>query len=107
MARLATLKSTLATVPRRVSVPPKTADSRYLTPEHLAWRAEVIARAGGRCEATVNGRRCTKAQPTHRMFADHKHELADGGARLDPANGECLCGSHHSAKTARARAARR
>jgi hypothetical protein len=41
------------------------------------------------------------------MFADHVVEVKDGGALYDVANGKCLCGSHHSAKTAQARAARR
>jgi hypothetical protein len=80
--------------------PEKTADPWYWTPEHRAWREFVIARAGGVCERPGCGRR----EP--RMFADHVVELKDGGAALDPANGECLCGSHHSLKTAAARAAR-
>ena len=93
---------------RSLAAPPKVADKFYQTPGYLAWRDLVIARAGGRCEAVDDrGRRCPKARPRHRVFADHKHEIRDGGARFDPANGECLCGSHHSAKTARARAARR
>lgn len=66
----------------------------------------MIARAGGRCEFVVDGARCRKARPADRMFANHKHELRDGGAALDLANGECLCGTHHALVTARARAAR-
>lgn len=85
---------------------PKTAASIYHTPEYRAWREIVITRAGRQCEALVNGRRCRKAEPAHRMFADHKVEVKDGGDLHDPANGECLCGAHHSAKTAKARAAR-
>jgi len=92
---------------RTVAVMPKTADPLYQSAAYLIWREEVIDRAGGQCEAVDNGTRCRKARPRHRMFADHKHEVRDGGALFDPANGECLCGSHHSAKTARARAARR
>jgi hypothetical protein len=41
------------------------------------------------------------------MFADHIVELNDGGAPFDVANGQCLCGAHHTAKTADARGARR
>lgn len=37
------------------------------------------------------------------MFADHVVEVKDGGAKLDPANGQCLCGSCHTRKTAAAR----
>ena len=81
-------------------LPPKTADPHYLTPEHRAWRAAVIARAGGVCEWPGCGRR----EP--RMFADHIRERKDGGAELDLSNGQCLCGKHHSLKTARARAER-
>jgi len=108
MGRLGYMPPRIPTIDtRRVKGPPKQAAAVYDTPEYRAWRTAVIARAGGRCEAIQNGRRCTKAAPGHRMFADHKREISDGGAKFDPQNGECLCGSHHSAKTARARAARR
>ncbi len=40
------------------------------------------------------------------MFADHKLERRDHGAPLDPANGMCLCGSHHTRKTQAERARR-
>ena len=92
---------------RSVPVMPKKAQSIYQTPEFKAWRAAVIDRAGGRCEFVDNGIRCHKQAPQHRMFADHKQELKDGGAPFDIENGQCLCGAHHSAKTARARADRR
>lgn len=92
---------------RSAPVAPKEASSVYHTPEYRRWRESVIARAGRRCEAVEDGQRCTKAEPRNRMFADHKIEVKDGGALHDPDNGECLCGAHHSAKTARARAARR
>jgi 5-methylcytosine-specific restriction protein A len=92
---------------RRVRAPAKVARQIYSSPEFRVWREAVIARAGRRCEANTDGQRCTKAEPRHRMFADHKDEVRDGGALYDVANGQCLCGSHHSAKTAKARAARR
>jgi 5-methylcytosine-specific restriction protein A len=105
MTRLGLLKPRLATLdPRRAKPPPKVADPHYLTPEHRAWRAEVIARAGGRCQWPGG---CSKAAPRHRMFADHIVERKDGGAALDPANGQCLCGQHHSLKTAYESAKRR
>ncbi len=92
---------------RAVKPEPKAVDPFYLSPQYRAWREQVIAHAGGRCEATKpDGSRCAKAAPQHRMFADHITEVTDGGARFDPANGRCLCGSHHTLKTARARAAR-
>ncbi|MBS4018757.1 MAG: HNH endonuclease [Dechloromonas sp.] len=40
------------------------------------------------------------------MIADHKIELEDGGAALDPDNGETLCVPCSNVKTARARRAR-
>lgn len=85
---------------RAARVPDKTADPHYLTAEHRAWRELVIARAGGICQHPRCGRR------ERRMFADHIVELRDGGAPLDPANGQCLCGSHHTLATAARRAAR-
>ncbi|RWF66858.1 HNH endonuclease signature motif containing protein [Mesorhizobium sp.] len=91
---------------RTVKVAPKRADAELLTTKHRAWRKAVLARAGYRCEWVEAGKRCTKASPQHRMFADHIVERRDGGNPLDPANGNCLCGSHHTTKTAAARAAR-
>lgn len=82
---------------------PKRADPELLTAEHKAWRKAVLERAGYRCQAIENGQRCTKAAPDHRLFADHIVERKDGGAKLDPANGRCLCGSHHTQKTLAAR----
>ncbi len=81
----------------------KEADPELLTPEHRAWRAEVLRRAGYRCERIEDGVRC---QSTGRLFANHKVERQDGGAKLDPANGECLCGRHHTLFTNQQRAKR-
>jgi len=83
--------------------PPKVKAEVYTTPQFRAWRAAVVARAGHRCEAMVLGHRCTKAQPDHRMYADHIIEISDGGSVLDINNGRCLCGSHHQIKTVQAR----
>jgi 5-methylcytosine-specific restriction enzyme A len=99
--RLSNLPSRIGTIDQRSAKPPdKTVDAIYVSPEYRAWRDEVITRAGGRCEWAGCGR------AERRMFADHKRELKDAGAVLDPANGQCLCGSHHTMKTAAARAAR-
>jgi hypothetical protein len=100
------LKPALRTLDTRTAKPsPKRADPELLTPEHRAWRAEVLRRAGYRCEWIENGRRCLVCAPS-RLFADHIDERKDGGARLDPANGQCLCGRHHTLKTTRVRADR-
>lgn len=98
------IKSTIRT--GVVARSPKRADPIYYSPEHRVWRNAVIERAGFRCEATDNGRRCAKAAPGHRLFADHIIELSDGGSQFDIANGQCLCGSHHTIKTMQARAQR-
>jgi hypothetical protein len=91
---------------RAVKPEPKTVDRFYETPAYKAWRTSVIARAGARCEWSEDGERCAKAAPQHRLFADHVREVRDGGAPLDLDNGQCLCGSHHTRKTAAARATR-
>ena len=99
--RVKMLKPRIALLePRVAMLKTKRAAPIYSTPEHRAWRAEVIARAGGRCQWPGCGR------AEQRMFADHVVELQDGGHALDVANGQCLCGSHHSHKTALERARR-
>lgn len=90
----------------RIAIPEKRADPELLTPEHRAWRSEVLRRAGYRCQAKAGGGRCFRTMPTYRLFADHIVERRDGGAALDPANGQCLCGEHHTRKTMKARVAR-
>ncbi|ODM71690.1 HNH endonuclease [Bradyrhizobium elkanii] len=85
---------------------PKTVDPHYLTEEHRAWREQVLRKANYRCEWVENGQRCTKAAPRHRMFANHVKERRDGGAPFDPANGNCLCGAHHTRWTMQQRARR-
>jgi len=69
----------------------------YHSPEYRRWRDAVKARAGYRCEAVENGRRC---EGRGRLYADHIHEVADGGDRYDPHNGQCLCHAHHEKKSA-------
>jgi 5-methylcytosine-specific restriction enzyme A len=94
--------------PRRVLPPPKQADPYYTSTAHQLWRDAVIAKASGRCEFvdTETGKRCAKAVPRYRMFADHIKERRDGGDPLLQANGQCLCGAHYTAKTAQERARR-
>lgn len=105
---VAMAKPRLATAStRRVATPPKVAADVYQSPEYRQWREAVIARAGRRCEVVTDGKRCWKREPHNRMFADHKVEIRDGGARFDVNNGQCLCGAHHTAKTAQERAKRR
>jgi 5-methylcytosine-specific restriction protein A len=84
----------------RVTLPPKEVDPFYRKPEYESWRAEVIQRAGGACQHPGCGRRGV------RLFADHIHEVRDGGAPFDPMNGQALCSRHHTLKTAHERAKR-
>jgi 5-methylcytosine-specific restriction protein A len=88
-------------------LPPRQIDPVYNTPEFQAWRAQVVARAGGQCEAVdQHGHRCSKARPEYRVYADHIVEIRDGGHPFDLNNGRCLCASHHELKTIAARARR-
>jgi len=103
--RLMPLMRTVDT--RTTPLPPKQVNPVYLSAEFKAWRAAVVGRAGGRCEAKdQHGMRCTRAWPEHRVYADHIRELYDGGSLLDLNNGQCLCASHHKIKTDQARASR-
>jgi 5-methylcytosine-specific restriction protein A len=98
MGRLTSLGPRLTPLDtRRVKPPPKTVEPFYTLPEYRVWRAEVIRRAQGRCQWPGCGR------AERRMYADHIIERKDGGADLDPANGQCLCHKHHGLKTAAAR----
>lgn len=90
--RIATLDTSIA------RTPPKERAQHYGTPEHKQWSAAVIARAHGHCQ------RCGRSDG--RLFADHITELKDGGAPYDMRNGQALCGSCHTRKTAAARAER-
>ncbi|TWD58106.1 HNH endonuclease [Agrobacterium vitis] len=106
MAKIKTLSSSLRMVDTRsVKPPPKQADKELASPEYRAWAAEVKRRAGYQCEWVEAGKRCHVGAPA-RLFADHIVERRDGGALLDINNGQCLCGSHHTRKTAAARADR-
>src|SRR5262245_23630918 len=99
-AKLRVLGRPIRLLKTQVLTPPaKIVDPQLLTAEHRAWRAEVIRRAGGRCQWVENGVRCTKAEPYHRMFADHIVERADRGALYDLNSGICLCGQHHTIQT--------
>lgn len=98
-ARLGNLLPRVATLDTRtVLPPPKEADPHYQTPQHRAWAAEVIRRAGGACQGC--------GATGVRLYADHIVELRDGGAPFDPANGQALHGACHSRKTAAERARR-
>ena len=107
MPKLTTLPPLIRQADTRTTrLPPKLLDPMYNSPDFRVWRALVVDRAGGQCEAIVDGHRCHKAAPHHRMYADHIIELKDNGLPFDPANGQCLCRSHHEIKTLAARKSR-
>ena len=87
---------------RRVPPPPKVVAPTYTTPEYQQWRAEVIARSGGVCQ----GPSCADPGRRARLYADHVHELKDGGEPFNPSNGQALCGACHQRKTLFERARR-
>ena len=82
---------------------PRFRDPAYTTPAYKQWCIKVKQRAGYHCEAMVNGHRCDRAYPEHRMYADHIVELKDGGSLTALSNGQCLCSQHHEIKTVAAR----
>lgn len=88
----------------KIRPPAKQADPIFSDARYHPWRARVIKRAGGKCEWVEEGKRCNREEP--RMFADHIVERKDGGAPFEEANGQCLCGSHHTLKTGVERAKR-
>lgn len=99
MASLSMLPFRVARHDTRTALPPPNLpDPHYATAAHRDWRAAVLARAGHACQGC--GRRGV------RLYADHIVELRDGGAALDVSNGQALCATCHSTKTAAARAAR-
>lgn len=77
----------------------KTAEPFYKSPEFRRWREQVRRNARGRCQWPG----CSHSDATARMFADHIVERKDGGAPLDPSNGQYLCADHHNKKSAQER----
>lgn len=97
--RLNTAKPRLRTVNTAiVRSAPKQTDPLYRTPEYKQWRANVIDRAGNRCQ--------DEGPHSGPLHADHLVEIKDGGAPFDPRNGICRCQACHNRKTAKARAVR-
>jgi 5-methylcytosine-specific restriction enzyme A len=100
---LTILKSRIPSAPQRIRAPEKKADSLYLSSEWRALIARIIAERGRQCQRC--GRERDENGAPIRIFGDHVVELRDGGALLDAANVQLLCGHCHAAKTAAHRAA--
>ncbi len=79
-------------LPPRLPVAPKVALPFYQSAE---WRALREKRRGDPDYA----RGCAKCGSKYRLILDHVVEIRDGGAKLDPANTQWLCASHHGEKT--------
>lgn len=103
-AQLTNLRPRLKTVSTVTAKPAtKTTDPYYHTPQHRRWRYVVMQRAGWACQG-CGAQSTPQARVT--LYADHIAELSDGGAPLDPANGQALCGGCHQQKSADQRKAR-
>lgn len=59
---------------------------RTTTPEHRAWRAEVLKRDKGQCQLRYQGRCIYRA-----TIADHILAIKLGGAPYDLSNGQAAC----------------
>jgi 5-methylcytosine-specific restriction endonuclease McrA len=71
-------------------------DATYATPEYRRNRQAAWRRANGRCELTVEGRRCGSPKECQ---VDHIIPRTNGGTHA-LANLRVLCGEHHRQKTA-------
>ena len=76
----------------------------YTSPEWRSLVDKLIKKRGRICQGEKH--KGNRDLTGRRVFGDHVKELRDGGAPLDPDNVELLCGSCHTAKTNRVRAAR-
>lgn len=61
-------------------------DPRTTTPEHRAWRADVLKRDKGQCQLRYQGRCIYRA-----TIADHILAIKLGGAPYDLSNGQAAC----------------
>jgi 5-methylcytosine-specific restriction enzyme A len=99
MTRVPMLAPRVRTLSPRIAYAPKAVDPFYRS---RAWRdlvARLILERGRRCE-------CGCGQVGGIIVGDHRHELSDGGAPLDPNNVMLMRIECHNRKTAEARAER-
>jgi hypothetical protein len=87
--RLTTLRSRVPASAQRLTPRPKEVDAFYVSKEWRELVREIIRHRGRRCEAPS----CETPRRGlgQRIYADHRHEIRDGGAPLDPNNIQLLC----------------
>lgn len=100
MARLKQMPRRFGRMPGKVRALPKVADRFYTSNEWRKLVAAIKRERGAWCEV------CGAGGKGVRIIGDHKQEIRDGGAKLDPINVELLCASCHNVKTAEAKAVR-
>jgi 5-methylcytosine-specific restriction endonuclease McrA len=98
MARIATLKPVLRTLPTRLKPLPKVTESIYGSGAWREAKARVYATQPHICA------HCQRQGV--RLYVDHIRELRDGGAAFDTSNLQLLCSPCHGRKTAKARGER-
>lgn len=98
MSRLMQAPSRVAGAPARIQYAPKVAIAFYSSSE---WKALRSARM-----KDPDYREAIRRADGGRVILDHKHEIKDGGAPLDPRNTQWLTMAEHTAKTEAAKAAR-
>lgn len=105
MGRLKQLRSSVASLDQRCapSAPSTGPVHVYNTPEWRALVARLIRQRGRVCEDKTCRAEHKKGQ---RIYADHVHELRDGGAPFDERNIILRCASSHTIKTNTERAKR-
>ena len=82
--------------PSNLQSRPNAAKRGYCDKAHRAWRLAVLTRDAWQCQQC--GRVCAQKREAH---ADHRIPVrARPDLRYDVGNGQCLCASCHSKKTA-------
>lgn len=101
IALLPPLLPTIGSINRQRARSEKRAHPFYSTPEWRSLMRTIIVKRGRRCEDPQHDPH--DPRENIRLYGDHIHELADGGAPLDPCNILLRCAPCHGRKTAEER----